>query len=146
MGRSVARLIVQTADFEAVVVGEKELPLNPGEAVSQPLVVCRPETDVLVVVFGCVVGRIAVEKGFRSVILFDDPLEIPVFDHDALEPRTCVDDRLEILPHGMRLGGEGVHTGSIALAENLIEVRGPPDIGQIRLRMKDFLHILKVTP
>ena len=102
------------------------------------------KADVFVIILGVVVRRIAVEEGFRSVILLDELFKVFVLNDYLLETSASIVDQRKVVPHRMRLRSEGIESRCVALSDDLIEIRGSPDVRQFGFGMEHFSHIVEV--
>ena len=137
---------VQFPDTWAVVVGQKEFSFDIPQTVRQPFVVGFREPVAFVVVLRLVIRGIAVEEGFRLVVLLDEFLEVLVFNDHLLKPSACFVDQREVVPHGVRLAAERIQFGRVAFPDQLIEIRRLPDIRDIRFRMQHLPNVFEVDP
>lgn len=135
---------VQLSDLGTVIVGEQELSLYCTQGICQSFVILSGEAHVLVVVLRVVVRWITVEEGLRSVVLLDEFLEVFVFDNHLLQSFASVMDQREVVPHRMGLRSEGVKTGCVAVSDELIEICGSLDVGDIGFGMHHFSDIVKI--
>ena len=84
-----SRLVVQPPHKSIVIVGQQELSLDGEEGVPQTDVIGLGEsifTDILVIPFCGMVGRVEIEKAHRAVILANQPFEVLVLNNDLRQP------------------------------------------------------------
>ena len=65
------------------------------------------------------IGRITVEEGIPTVIVFDQGLEVLVFYYDILQTVFHLTDQPKEFPNIKGLAGKGLSTAGIAVAEHL---------------------------
>ena len=76
--------VIQASDECIIIVGKKELALDPHQHIPQADVVCLCKAvlpDILIVTLGGVVGRVEIEQARWAVILPDELLEVLVLNN-----------------------------------------------------------------
>ena len=121
-----ARCVVQISDEVAVVVREQEFALGAHQGVPQTDVVLFGKTvlaHVFVVALGFKVGRVAVEKADRAVILPDQLFKVFVFDHDLGKPPVGLFDDGEVPADVVGLAAKAGQSAGVAVADELVKPR-----------------------
>ena len=77
--------------------------------------------DVLVVPLGGMVGRVAIKKAHRAVVLPDELLKIFVLHHHVLQTPVGLLNKGEVGPHIVGLAAVAGESGGVAVADDLIE-------------------------
>ena len=77
--------------------------------------------DVLVVPLGGMVGRVAIKKAHRAVVLPDELLKIFVLHHYVLQTPVGLLDEREVSPHIVGLAAVAGEGRGVAVADDLIE-------------------------
>ncbi len=113
---------VQLPYLGTVIVGEKELSFDAAKCICEAFMVFPCKAHILVIVLCVVIWGIAVKEGLHSVILFDELLEVLVFDYHLLESFCRTFYQREVVPHTVRLTAEGVKPRCITVPYKLIEV------------------------
>ena len=93
-----------------------------------------------------IVGRIAVKKGIRPVIVADEDLKVLVLYHRVLQPSVRFPQDVKGLCEVCWLAAEGSASASVAVTDDLKESRRPFNIPPCGASREDLLYLLCLLP